>query len=265
MAQQIPAGEHWRAWLSARQEPAFWQSLGLALLVHAVLVTMVAVGFRFTSPTPMPVIRAVAVEDPALRREQSEQRRRAEEERARQERERAAEAERQRQLELKKKQELELKKKEDEQKRRQAEIDKKRRAAEDKKHAAEAERKRQQDVEKSLKEQLAAEERSRADAAREAKAQAAADKYKALIRQRVERNWSRPLGVPRGLQCIVRVRVVPGGEVIAATVTRGSGNALFDSSVQAAVLKASPLPLPEDPSLVDYFREIEFLFRPEEK
>ena len=114
-----------------------------------------------------------------------------------------------------------------------------------------------------MKQQIAAEERARAEAARAARGASAADKYKALIRQKVSRNWNRPAGTRAGLKCVVRVRLVPGGEVLQATVVRSSGDTVFDRSVENAVYKAAPLPLPPDADLFDYFREIEFLFSPE--
>ena len=40
--------------------------------------------------------------------------------------------------------------------------------------------------------------------------------------------------------------------------------AAFDRSVLSAVRKASPLPMPADPALYEQFREIEFVFRPDE-
>jgi colicin import membrane protein len=118
-----------------------------------------------------------------------------------------------------------------------------------------------------MKEQLAREEQERAEARRQAE-QAARDqselaRYEGLIRQRVEHNWVRPAGWSRGMECIVRVRLVPTGEVISATVIRSSGDAAFDRSVENAVYKASPLPLPEDKGLFEHFRELELRFRPE--
>jgi len=97
-----------------------------------------------------------------------------------------------------------------------------------------------------------------------ARALAKVGKYGALIRQKISRSWNRPPGTAKGLQSIVRVRLVPGGEVLEATVVRSSGVSLFDLSVKHAVYKASPLPIPPDPELFDYFRDIEFLFNPEE-
>jgi len=57
---------------------------------------------------------------------------------------------------------------------------------------------------------------------------------------------------------------VPSGDVLQVTVVKTSGDERFDRSVENAVYKASPLPLPEDRDLFEYFREIEFIFNPED-
>lgn len=158
-----------------------------------------------------------------------------------------------------------LLKKREQERRRKAEAEKKRRLAEEKKRRArrEAERRRRED-EQRLKEMLQAEERQRREAERTARAMAVADEYKVLIRQKVSRNWARPAGTGTGVQCLVRVRLAAGGEVLNARVVRSCGSPLFDRSVENAVYKASPLPVPGEPELFDYFREIEFLFNPED-
>jgi colicin import membrane protein len=46
--------------------------------------------------------------------------------------------------------------------------------------------------------------------------------------------------------------------VFDAIVTKSSGDAAFDRSVEAAVKKASPLPPPQNPELFD--RDLEFIF-----
>jgi colicin import membrane protein len=48
-------------------------------------------------------------------------------------------------------------------------------------------------------------------------------------------------------------------------VTKSSGDASFDRSVETAVQKAVPLPLPADPALFERFREITFVFDPDQK
>ncbi len=276
------------AMLAAR-DPGLGRSVLFAVLVHIAVVVALTISVRWSVSRTPPVIQARVVEEPkhsaaereaarkrteaeALkRRQENERRERAEAERERKlaaERERKAKEEQRRAEESKK--QAALKRKQEEERRRKAEAEKKRKAEEEKRRVAEAKRKeeaakrRQQEAEKHLKEQIAAEEKARADAALEARAASEMDRYRAIIRQKVERSWSRPAGAKAGMECVVRVRVVPGGEVLAAKVVKGSGNALFDRSVENAVFKASPLPLPADAEIFEYFREIEFVFSPQE-
>ena len=85
--------------------------------------------------------------------------------------------------------------------------------------------------------------------------------YIAQIKDKIERNWLRPPGTALGLECIVRVSQIPGGEVVQAEIQTSSGDVAFDRSVEEAVLRSSPLPVPEDPSLFD--RHIVIIFEPE--
>lgn len=250
--------------------PGRYRAFVYAVLVHIGIVGLLVIGFRFSgAELPLPKgkpVQAVAVEDPQ-KRIQEDEKRKAEERRkqedarkqeeARKEQE-ARQAEEQRRLVQKQKEEAE-KKRQVEAKRKQEEEQRRAEAERRKKDEAE----RRQAAEESLKQQIAAEERARAEAARAARAASEADKYKALIRQKVSRNWNRPAGTKSGLKCVVRVRLVPGGEVLQAQVVKSSGDPVFDRSVENAVYKAAPLPLPPDPDLFDYFREIEFLFSPE--
>lgn len=96
----------------------------------------------------------------------------------------------------------------------------------------------------------------------EMRAQEAIGSFTDLIRAKVGRNWIEPLGDISGLSCVVRVRLIPGGEVLDAQVIKSSGNTFFDRSVELATRKASPLPWPSDPSLFNYFRTLEFNFNP---
>jgi colicin import membrane protein len=270
-----------------RLSPGAWRAIVYALLVHLAALAVFALSLHLSRPerpaAAQRAIEAVVVSPPpdaspappkadaeaeARRREQQEEemrRRQAEEaHRAQQE------AERRRQLALEKRQEEERRRREREQEteRRRAaaalEAERKQRAEEEKKRRAAAEElARQRQAEEALRAALEAEERARTEAARRAQAAAAADRYKVLIRQKVERHWSRPAGSRQGLECIVRVRLTPGGEVIEARVVRSSGNAVFDRSVESAVFKASPLPVPDSPELFEYFRELDFIFRPE--
>jgi TonB family protein len=89
-------------------------------------------------------------------------------------------------------------------------------------------------------------------------------KYQAGIRQKITTHWKRPETTRRGPATTVRVKLEPGGQVTAAKLVRSSGDTAFDRSVLSAVRRASPLPVPEDPDRFERFREIEFVFKPEE-
>ena len=160
-------------------------------------------------------------------------------------------------------------KKKAEKKKESKEVERKNKAlAETKKRKALADRKKREAVqrkqrdEQALREMLLQEEQERAQAAKAARAASLVDEYKVAIRQKVSRNWVRPPGASQGLKCMVKVRLVPSGEVLEAKVVRSSGNTVFDRSVENAVYKAAPLPIPTDTDLFDFFREIEFLFNP---
>jgi len=64
------------------------------------------------------------------------------------------------------------------------------------------------------------------------------------------------------LSCKVKVNLIPSGDVMSVSVVKSSGNALFDNSVERAVRKASPLPVPKDPSVFKQFRSFTFVFAP---
>jgi len=106
-----------------------------------------------------------------------------------------------------------------------------------------------------LQAQLAAEEER-------ARAQSALAEFIPYIQDKIQRNWLRPPGSPAGLSCLVKVRLIPGGDVASVSVIRSSGDSVFDRSVEQAVRKASPLPLPQDAKLFTHFREINFNFDP---
>ena len=137
-----------------------------------------------------------------------------------------------------------------------AEAERKQKAEQEAKRRAEAEAARQREAEQALQAQLAEE-------AAQARAQSALSEFIPYIQDKVQNNWLRPAGSPPGLSCVIQVTLIPGGDVVGTRVVQSSGNALFDSSVERAVQKASPLPLPNDPALFKYFREINFRFVPD--
>jgi len=157
--------------------------------------------------------------------------------------------------EQKRKAEAEAKAKAEAEQKRKAEAAAKAKAEAEQKRKAEAEAKAKAEAEAEMRRQIAAEQE-------EARARSALSEYIPYIQDKVTRNWLRPPGSPAGLSCLIRVRLIPGGDVVSATVIRSSGDPMFDRSVETAVLKASPLPLPTDASLFKHFREINFNFDP---
>lgn len=168
------------------------------------------------------------------------------------------------------------KQKEAAEKKRKAELKKKReqekRLAEEKKRK-EAERKRIEEEERKHQEELARQEaemrqKLEADRRRRAAAQQAANqreinKYLGLIKNAVTRRWTLPSSDVSGLSCEVKVRIIPNGEVIDVQIIKSSGNLAFDRSVEKAVYRAAPLPVPTvDSGLFDKFREVNFAFEP---
>ena len=83
-----------------------------------------------------------------------------------------------------------------------------------------------------------------------------------LIREKVERNWLRPPGTD-GLTCKLTVRVGANGSVLRVSVVESSGSNAFDRSVETAVHKADPLPMPRSERLLAQFRNgLTFIFDP---
>ena len=199
----------------------------------------------------------------------------------------------QKKLEQKKLEQKKLEQKQAEQKQQAAEAEKKKQAEEKRlaeaeaKRKIEAEAKAKADAEAKAKTKADAEAKAKADA--EAKAKAAAEaqrkaaeqalqaqiaaedaardqsiisQYVGIIGDRVRRNWIQPPSSRVGLSCVVKVQLMPGGDVISAQVVQSSGDAAFDRSVEAAVYRAAPLPLPPDPGLFESFRTLTFNFSP---
>jgi colicin import membrane protein len=107
-------------------------------------------------------------------------------------------------------------------------------------------------------------DRRLAEEARRASAQSSGqmDRYAAEIAARIERAWNRPPTAKPGLRCTVQVTQVPGGVVTGAQVGECNGDEAVRQSIVSAVLRASPLPAPPEPSLFE--RKLTLVFAPDE-
>jgi colicin import membrane protein len=92
-----------------------------------------------------------------------------------------------------------------------------------------------------------------------------AQAYVAQIQREMIQNWSRPPSARNGMQAIVRVRLVPTGEIVSVDVEESSGNDAFDRSVIQAVRKSERFLVPTDSRQFERnFRSFTVLFRPED-
>jgi colicin import membrane protein len=91
------------------------------------------------------------------------------------------------------------------------------------------------------------------------------DEAQERIRDRIRSYLRLPQNLVGNPEAMFRVILLPNGEVLRATLLRGSGQPSYDDEVERAILKASPLPLPSDPDARAAFRDGLILkFRPRE-
>jgi colicin import membrane protein len=275
-----------------------WTYLIGAVLLHVVFAGIFGLTLVSMARQPQPVqlaIQAVVVDQSVLSRAERQQQRERERDRA-QERERQAAEQRQQEEETKRREadqraeqekQVELKQREEEQQRRQVEeqqlrerqeAERKREVEAQRQRQAETERKRVAEIERKQKEEAErrkAADDARAQASREAELRSQLEEeegrtqaensgllnqYVAMIEQRIVRNWNRPPSARAGLECEVRVAQTPSGTVLSVQLGRCNGDAAVKQSIEAAVMRSSPLPPPPDPRLFE--RNLVLIFRP---
>lgn len=134
-----------------------------------------------------------------------------------------------------------------------------------KKHEKEEADKKKREEEVRRKE----EERARADALKARDAEVAArksevDSWKKKIQDKIRGASNVPDTVSGNPEVQVRIRVLPGGEVLDITVTKKSGNPTYDAAIERGIRSASPLPVPAANSeLFPQFRDLTLNFRHE--
>lgn len=84
--------------------------------------------------------------------------------------------------------------------------------------------------------------------------------YVSAIQRKVRQNWILPQDLQGNPEAVFDVVQLPTGEVIAVKVSKPSGNPAYDDAVERAILKSSPLPLPEPRAL--FSRQLKLTFRP---
>jgi len=263
-----------------------FRSFLLSVVLHVLAAALLVVSFDYTPvlaaapAVPVNIVEAVKVDAKDVEKEVERLReadRKKEDDRKKFEKqiadmqkkavavEKQRKAEEEKLVELQKKKEQEQKAREAEEKklaetkRQQEELDKKRKLEEEKKRKEEEEKKRKA-AEEAMRKQMEAEQREH-DAEQLRQDQSLLAQYTARINSAIMQNFNLT-GLPPGLQCVLRIRMVPGGEVVAVQIATSSGNAVFDQRAADAVTKASPLPAPEDPRLFEKMRDIRLTFKP---
>jgi colicin import membrane protein len=259
-----------------------------ALLLHALLFTVLAGGLQCSKkPVRPPVIRAVLLDPDRKQVEQQrqqEQKRLEEQRRREQEQRRKLEQEqKQREAEQQKQREEEQQRKvaEQERQRKEAEVKKARELAEKKKAEEQARVRREQELQRERQEQAQRELQARAameqamreemirrEIEQEQQARASTERerqialWAAALEAHIRKNWVRPPGSADRFECSVRVEMLPDGSVRPGSVriTSPCGSPVLNRSVEDAVYRSSPLPRPADPSV--FVRDLNITFKP---
>ena len=89
----------------------------------------------------------------------------------------------------------------------------------------------------------------------------------ALIQQALQQVWNRPPSARNGMRAILRIRMLPTGELLEASITQSSGDSAFDRSAENAVYSASPFAELQNLPINVFntnFRTLSFIFEPED-
>ena len=271
----------------------------LSTLLHVALAVALTVGrdpsgrWRAAMPVEQVAIQATVVDESLIQRElerlerleQEELRQQQEAERQAREQAEAArrelEEEEQRLVAARQDREAEerlaLDREAEAERQRQAEADRQRQEREEeerlaREREAEAERQRQAEAERQRQEAAVARQRAEMESElqqalaleedrRRAEEAGYLDEYIRLIENRIQQSWIPPASAMAGLECVVNVTQIPSGDVVDVRVGRCNGDDAVIRSIEAAVLRASPLPRPTIASLFE--RNLEVVFNPE--
>jgi len=208
------------------------------------------------------------------RREEQQRQEAARQEQQRQEQQRA---EQERQAELQRIAQLQERQERQEREQQQQREEQQRRQEQERQ---EQQRQEQQRQEQQRQQELAAQQererqqRAQQEAAAQAQAAAAAAQegeavmsYTTLIHDLVQQQWSRPPSARNGMMAVLRIRLVPTGEVIDVEVVQSSGDGAFDRAAMTAVNRVGTIRELQgmDPQLFNRnFRTLLLTFRPED-
>lgn len=121
----------------------------------------------------------------------------------------------------------------------------------------EAAKKKLDDDKRLQAEDLAKKEAERARQASNAARRSEIDRFTDQIKAKIRGRANVPDSVGGKPSVQVRIRILPGGEVLDITVAKSSGNRVYDTAIERAIRSASPLPVPSPESeLFPQFRDL---------
>lgn len=275
-----------REFFLSKDQLFYKRCLILAIILHGFALSFLLINFEGRAPTPIvkkstKIVHAVSVDEQAVDAEvarlKQQQIDKANKQKAQQAalKKQAADAKAQRAAEqkklaaLKKQQADAAKKLAADKKAQQAALDKlKKQNQEAAKQLKAAQQKNKAEQDKITQQQKALALQKKIQAQKQSQAQSQAvqgqvDKYKALVIEAISQKWLVPQGTSKDISCELYIHLAAGGAVLSVTVTKSSGNSLLDRSAIAAVYKASPLPVPKDPTAFNAFRQFKLTVKPQ--
>ncbi|WP_294134579.1 energy transducer TonB [Pseudohongiella sp.] len=231
-------------------------SVFLAVLLHgavlgALLMFQQAESEVLDAVRPMVVKALLVSENPQARNErvqqqqvQQQQREREQQQQAREQREQQ-ERERQEQLrqeQQRQEQARQTQLRQERERQQQAEQERAEQLRQEQQRQEEARRQEQERLEQQRLQEAERQRQEQAQAQADAAAGEAAETeaemtmaYTAVIHDLVQRNWSRPPSARNDMTAVLRIRLVPTGDVVDVEIVRSSGDAAFDRAAENAV------------------------------
>jgi len=231
-------------------------SVFLAVLLHSAVLGAVLL-FQQAESQVLDVVRPMAVkallvsENPQARNERAQQQDALQQQREREQQQQAREQQQREQQERQRQEQLRQEQQQQEQQQqeqaRQAQLRQEREREEQARAERQREQQRQQEARQLEQERLEQQrqqesqrqqEQTRNDAAAGEAAETEAEMtmaYTAVIHDLVQRNWSRPPSARNDMTAVLRIRLVPTGDVVDVEIVRSSGDAAFDRAAENAV------------------------------
>lgn len=90
------------------------------------------------------------------------------------------------------------------------------------------------------------------------------DQYRAQILIAIGKQWIIPDTTDPTISCVFSIDLTAGGTVSQVRLVKSSGNVGLDRAAEAAIYKASPLPVPKDTAAFDSFRHFTLKMTPQD-